>query len=137
MLEQGYELKRIAGTSAGAVVGSIAAAGLTAEKLKEVALSLNYMKFLDPTPLERIPLAGPGLAAISGGGLFRGDYAHEWFRKTLADLGIHTFADLKLDDPALPPNKRYKLVVTASDLTLGRLSYLPWDLRRGLRPQPG
>jgi len=127
LLERGYELRRIAGTSAGAVVGSIAAAGLTSDKLKEVALSLNYAKFLDPRPIERIPVAGPGLAALTGGGLFRGDYAHEWFRKTLAELGIHTFADLKLDDPALPENRRYKLVVTAADLTLGRLVYLPWD----------
>lgn len=136
LTEAGYTVNRVSGTSAGAVVGSIVAAGLTGERLKQVALSLDYRKFVDPTPLERIPLAGPGLALLQGTGLFKGDYAHDWVRSQLADLGIHTFADLRIDDDQLPPERRYKLVVTASDITLGQLVRLPWDYRSvyGLDP---
>jgi NTE family protein len=127
LTEAGYELNRIAGTSAGAVVGSVAAAGLTGERLKQVALSLDYKKFQDASTIDRIPLIGPAGALIDGEGLYKGDYAHEWIRTQLAKLNIHTFGDLKIDDPDLPAERRYKLVVTASDATLGQLVHLPWD----------
>ena len=57
-------------------------------------------------------------------------------RSQLAELGVHTFGDLKIDDESLPPERRYKLVVTASDVTLGQLVRLPWDYRSvyGLDP---
>jgi NTE family protein len=36
---------------------------------------------------------------------------------------------------ALPPGRRSRLVVTATDLTTGELLYLPWDYPRlGLEP---
>jgi NTE family protein len=134
--DAGYELNRVSGTSAGAVVGSLAAAGLTGTDLRRVALSLDYGKFKDPVPIERIPLAGKGLALLQGNGIYHGDYAHEWVRDALAALDVHTFADLKIDDDSLPPERRYKLVVTVSDLTLGQLVRLPWDYRSvyGLDP---
>ena len=132
----GYRLNRISGTSAGAVVGALAAAGLTGDHLKEAALSLDYAKFRDPAPLDRIPLAGEGLALLEGSGIYQGDYAREWVRSKLAELGVHTFGDLKIDDDRLPPERRYKLVVTASDVTRGQLVRLPWDYRSvyGLDP---
>ncbi|HEY5248057.1 MAG TPA: patatin-like phospholipase family protein, partial [Dermatophilaceae bacterium] len=136
LTEAGYTLNRISGTSAGAIVGSLAAAGLTGERLRKVALSLDYSKFRDPGPLDRIPLAGKALALLQGSGLYQGDYAHEWIRSRLAEFGVHTFADLKMDDDSLPPERRYKLVVTVSDVTLGQLVRLPWDYRSvyGLDP---
>jgi NTE family protein len=136
LTEAGYQFNRVAGSSAGAIVGSMAAAGLTGDELRKVALSLNYGKFLDAAPIERIPVLGPGLALLEGTGLYKGDYAHQWLRSQLADLGVRTFGDLRVDDPALPAERRYKLVVTASDVTLGRLVRLPWDYRSvyGLDP---
>lgn len=129
LTDAGYRINRICGTSAGAVVGSIVAAGLTGQQLKDVALSLDYRKFLDGSSLERIPLAGPGLALLLGNGVYKGDYARDWVRSQLAALGIHTFGDLRIDAPNLPPERRYKLVVTAADATLGQLVRLPWDYR--------
>ncbi len=43
---------------------------------------------------------------------------------------------MRLDDDELPPEQRYRLVVTASDVTAGQLVRLPWDYRRvyGLDP---
>jgi NTE family protein len=129
LTEAGYRFNRVAGTSAGAIVGSMIAAGLTGEDLRNVALSLDYRKFIDAGALERIPVLGPGLALLEGSGLYKGDYARDWVRGRLADLGIHTFGDLRIDDDDLPAERRYKLVVTASDVTLGRLVRLPWDYR--------
>jgi NTE family protein len=127
LTDAGYRFNRISGTSAGAIVGSLAAAGLTGDRLKQSALSLKYPKFEDPAPLDGIPLAGKGLALLQGNGIYQGDYAHEWIRSQLAALDIHTFRDLKINDKSLPPERRYKFVVTASDLTLGQLVQLPWD----------
>lgn len=123
----GYRLNRISGTSAGAVVGSFAAAGLTGDRLKEAALSLDYTRFADPPLLDRIPLAGKALALLRGSGIYQGDDAHEWIRSQLAEAGIHTFGDLRIKEDSLPPERRYKLVVTVSDVTRGLLVRLPWD----------
>jgi NTE family protein len=136
LAEDGYTFNRVSGTSAGAVIGALVAAGLAGEKLRSTAMSLDYRKFRDPAPLEQIPVVGPALASLRGDGLFRGDYARNWLLTSLAELGVRTFADLRIDDPDLPPQRRYKLVVTVSDVTNGRLVRLPWDYREvyGLDP---
>ena len=141
LFDAGYQPQRVSGTSAGSIVGAIVAAAahsgaMTGSQVKELALQLDYRKFLDPGPVERVPLIGPSLALLRGSGIYRGDYAHEWVRRQLAGLGVSTFADLAIDDDALPPEQRYRLVVTASDVTRGQLVRLPWDYRRvyGLDP---
>jgi NTE family protein len=133
----GYTFHRVCGTSAGAVMGSLVAAGLPGHRVRKVALSLDYRKFRDAYPLERMPLLGPGLAMLGHDGLYKGDYARQWVADQLAALGVHTFADLRLPgETHLPPDQRYKLVVTVSDVTLGQLVRLPWDYREvyGLDP---
>jgi NTE family protein len=136
LMQAGYRLNRVAGTSAGAIVAALAASGLTGDELADVALNLNFRKFADAAPLERIPLLGQGLTLITGNGLYRGDYAHEWIRAQLADQGVRTFGDLRIDDEELPPERRYKLVVTVTDLTLGQLVRLPWEYRSGYGLDP-
>ena len=66
----------------------------------------------------------------------RGDYAHDWVRDQLKQLGVNTFGDLAIDDDDLPAERRYQLVVTVADVTTGQLVRLPWDYRRvyGLDP---
>jgi NTE family protein len=134
--DAGYRPWRVSGTSAGAIVGALVAAGLTGSALTEAAMRLDYQNFADKVPLNRLPLLGPGAALLGDDGLYRGDYAREWVAQELAQLGVHTFADLALDDPQLSPRRRYKLVVTCADVTLGRLIRLPWDYRAvyGLDP---
>lgn len=130
LTESGAKPQRVSGTSAGAVVGSLVASGLTGQELKNTALGMPYPDFLDPAPLERVPLLGPVQAVLRGSGIYKGDYAHEWIRKELAKRHVTTFRDLKLDGKDylwLPRERRYKLVVTVSDVTLGQLVRLPWD----------
>ncbi len=65
-------------------------------------------------------------------GVYDGDFLGTWLDPIMDDLGVHTFADLKItmaDDPgmSLPPSRRYRLVVHTSDITRGQLARLPWD----------
>ena len=141
LIDAGYRPYRIAGTSAGAVVGSIVAAAAAGEQfsgelVKDLALSINYRKFLDAGPIHGVPEVGSTWGLLDGDGIFRGDYAHEFITDQLDNLGVRTFGDLAVDDPELPEERRYRLVVTAADLTRGQLVRLPWDYRRvyGLDP---
>lgn len=135
--KRGYEFRRIAGTSAGAIVGALAAAGMSAVELHKVVGSLDFGSFQDAGPLKRIPIVGAGLSVLFENGIFEGDAVREWIKGELHNKGIETFADLKIKDPnsALAPNESYKLVVMATDITRGELIRLPWDYERyGLDP---
>ena len=63
--EEGYHFENVAGTSAGAIVASLVAAGYTASEMKAILDSLDYTRFKDPGTMERIPLIGPILSRIS------------------------------------------------------------------------
>ncbi|MFC0447016.1 patatin-like phospholipase family protein [Rhodococcus jostii] len=141
LIDAGYTFHRVSGTSAGAVVGAILAAAtasgepVTGEQLKKLT-RIDYKEFLDPGVLENIPIVGQSWALLRGTGLYRGDRVHQWIKDTLAALGISTFGDLQIDDDTLPLNRRYRLVVTVTDVTTGQLVRLPWDFERvyGLDP---
>jgi NTE family protein len=141
LMEAGYTAQRVSGTSAGSIVGAIVAAAsgarqLSADEVKELALQLDYRRFTDAGPLERIPVVGPSLALLRGSGIYKGDYARDWVHSQLKNLGVSTFGDLAIHNDALPPEQRYRLVVTVADATTGQLVRLPWDYRRvyGLDP---
>jgi NTE family protein len=137
LAEAGYRFPRIAGTSAGAVVGAyvvaLQRAGEPLSRLEDIARSLNYAKMRDRGVVGRA--AGPlarvvdGLSLAFDGGVFEGDYLRSWVAGSLADLGVRTFGDLKVvdDDSSLPPERRYSLVVLASDVSRKRLVRWPWD----------
>ncbi len=137
----GYVFPRVAGTSAGAVVGAFVVAlqraGEPLERLEDIARTLDYRRLRDRGALGRI--AGPlarvvdGLSLAFDGGVFEGDYLRAWMKGALGDLGVRTFGDLRLREDAIeasggpPPERRYALVVTASDVSRKRLVRLPWD----------
>ena len=137
LAEAGYRFPRVAGTSAGAVVGAYVVAlqhaGESLSRLEDIARSLNYAKMRDRGVLGRA--AGPlarvvdGLSLAFDGGVFEGDYLRAWVAGSLADLGVRTFGDLRVldDDSSLPPEQRYSLVVMASDVSRKRLVRWPWD----------
>ena len=141
LLEAGYRPNRVAGTSAGSIVGSLLAAAAKTntfgpQQIRDLVLSLDYKKFLDRGPIERVPLLGPAWAILQGNGVYKGDYVHDFIAAQLRTLGVQTFGDLRLDDDQLPPERRYRLVVTATDVIRGQLVRLPWDYRAvyGLDP---
>lgn len=130
LLEAGYGFERVAGTSAGAIAGALLAAGIGREALVEAMDRLRYDRVPD-RGLLNIPILSEGLSLLHSAGAYEGDYIHDFVRDELARLGVETFGDLRRtdgdDDANLPPERHYKLVVTATDVTRGRLLRLPWD----------
>ncbi len=138
LMGAGYTFPRVAGTSAGAIVGAFVAAGATPGRLEQLMTELDYRKVPDRSGL-KVPLLSEGLSLFLDGGAYEGDYIHEWLRTELHALGIDTFGQLRRADPDddvnLPIDRRYKLVVMATDITRGRLLRLPWDYAQfGLNP---
>jgi NTE family protein len=120
---------RIAGTSAGAIAGSLVAAGTPIAELEQIMRGLDFRRFRDAGKLGRLRTA-KALSLVRTLGLYRGDYLHRWIGDELANRGVRTFGDLRIGDDAasaLPPERSYKLVVIVSDISCGRMLRLPWD----------
>lgn len=127
--EHGYEVQRVAGTSAGAIVGALVAAGLNRDERRDLMLSVDYSRFQDRSLVDRLP-GGRVLSLLFQLGMYEGDYLRSWLSEILSARGITTFADLRpADDEAASPGSAYpsRLVVMASDITHGRLRCLPTD----------
>lgn len=138
MVEANYSIQRVAGASAGAIVGSLVASGCSPEKMRALMQSVEYEKFQDETWLSHFGTAGKLASAVFLNGMHKGDYFEAWIEAQLLECGVKTFGDLKLADPEfqrLPQNMAYKLVVVVGDLSKGELVYLPWDYHKyGLDP---
>jgi NTE family protein len=126
--EAGYTFQRVAGTSAGSIVGCLVAAGMKAPQMKKVMEGLEYHKFRDPTTLSRVPLVGRAMSLSFKQGIYQGAYVESFVAEQLRGLGVTTWGDLRRDDPesSLPPERRYSLVVHVSDVTKSALLRLPW-----------
>lgn len=126
----GYTFPRVAGTSSGAIVSCLIAAlqksGEPLSRLDDIAATINYGKFQDPSWLGRLPLVGGALSLLTADGLYEGDYLEKFIAGALKDLGVETFGDLRTGDSL--PAHAWSLVVTASDLSRRRLVRIPWDL---------
>lgn len=130
--ERGYRFHRVAGTSAGAIVGSLVAAGVSVHRLREIMEQLDYRRFRDGTWLTRLGLAGQLATLLHKSGIYRGDELRDWLREVLDEVAVRTFADLRLDDPgaAVAPGEGHRLVVMTSDISQGCLRRLPWEYDR-------
>ena len=114
LMREGYTFPRVAGTSAGSIVAAFLAAGATADRLEEIMGRLEYPRVPDRGGL---PALSESLGLARHSGAHPGNYIHGFVRDELERLGVSTFGDLKQDS----------LVVTATDITRGRLLRLPWD----------
>ncbi|AOP52467.1 MULTISPECIES: patatin-like phospholipase family protein [Brevibacterium] len=134
-----YSFNRIAGTSAGAIVGALTAAGFPPERLIETILGKDFTDFEDLSPAFRL---APWLGKIQGlvfhKGMYLGSALYDFLDELLAAQGIRTWGDLRLHDAnsALPPERQYRLVVIVSDVSRGRMLRLPWDYREALGVDP-
>ncbi len=118
--EKNYRLERVGGTSAGAILASLLAAGYHVGEIKELFFSLDLKTFLDPPFYARKYSPLKLLSIYWNKGLYKGDRFERWIELRLREKGVVTFNDLR---------KGY-LKVVASDLTKGRLVVLPDDLER-------
>jgi len=126
---RGYTWVNVAGTSAGAIIASLVAAGYSATEIRDLINDLDFSMLKDRDWLNRIPYLGPALSLWFKNGLYAGNYLEKWVRKKLAAKGINTFKDLVLKDYEDNPTFRYKLVIIATDVTRRKLLKLPYDIK--------
>jgi NTE family protein len=146
LADAGYDVVRVAGTSAGAVVAAVVAAlGRAGEPLTRLA---EVVATLDPSRVRRRGALGRALgplgvvadlvSLLDDGGVADGRYLRTWLGGVLADLGVEVFADLALTGEAaqgVPAGRRWSLLVTATDVSRRRAVRLPEDYPRyGLDP---
>ena len=132
LTQAGYRVHRVAGTSAGAIVGALIAAGMTPIDLQRVMREIEYPRFEDEGFVDHFGLPGKALSLMFEKGIYEGNFLRNWLDGILTNLGARTFGDLRIEDPgsSLPPERAYKLVVMVSDVTRGELVRLPWDYPR-------
>ena len=129
--ERGYTFKRIAGTSAGSIVGALVAADVPATEMQQIMRDLDYHRFQDAGPAERL-MVGKLVSLPFRSGVYRGDYLRAWLGELLEQRGKATFASMAYQDAerSLPEEQAYRLVVMTSDLSAGVLRRLPWEYDR-------
>ncbi|MFC1995171.1 patatin-like phospholipase family protein [Chloroflexota bacterium] len=134
--ERGYRWINVAGTSAGAIVAALLAAGYSAFELKAIMQELDYRRFKDTTLLDKVPIAGPLGSLIFEKGIYEGNFLENWIRDLLRQKGIETFGDLIVEEFKSDERYRFKLRVIASDITRGRMLVLPQDIADfAIRPE--
>ncbi len=123
---QGYRFENLAGTSAGAIVASLLAAGYTGAELKEEIEKLNYNDFKDENWLDKLSVFGKALSVIYSYGIFKGEFFEHWLEGLLRKKGKTTFGGLRTryEDEKY----RYKFQAIASDITERKMLVLPRDL---------
>lgn len=123
--ERGLQLKRVAGTSAGAIIAAFIAAGYKSTEMKNIMEEMDIKKLLDSNALISLPFI-KWFRIYYRLGLYKGAALENWIEQKLKARGIYTFADL--------PEKSLRVI--ASDLSNGRLLVLPDDLEKyGIAPQ--
>src|SRR5690625_3178734 len=125
--EKDLQITRVAGSSAGAIVAGLIAAGYNVHEMKEITENLNLKELLDSDKLEKLFPFLKWISLYRSFGLYKGHAFENWLYQLLAKKGIYTFGDLEEDS----------LKLTVADLTLGRLVIIPDDLKKiyGILPE--
>ena len=117
LMRAGYTFPRVAGTSAGAIVAALLAAGIGERDLVASMARLDYDRVPD-RGLPKIPILSEGISLLHSAGAYEGDYIHGFVRDELERLGVRTFGDLRRRDPGddatLGPERGYGMVVMAT-----------------------
>lgn len=121
----GYEFTCTAGSSAGAIVAALIAAGYGAEELHKEMMSIDYMKFKQEDRLDRLCGIGKIFSILINYGIYNADYFEQWMSSMLKKKGVETFGDL----PDRGENALYRLQVTVTDLFEKRVLVFPKDLK--------
>ncbi len=134
--EKGYRWSHLAGTSAGAIVAALVAAGYTAAELKQVMSDLDYNRLKDKGAVDQIPLIGKLASVIVEKGIYEGNFFEDWIRELLSKKNVKTFGDLIVPEYSKDEQYRFKLRVIASDVSLGQMLILPQGIADyGIRPE--
>lgn len=120
MEQEGFRFADLAGSSAGAIVAALLAAGYHSRELRNEMNSLDYQKLKGRDFIDHFGTLGKLCSIIVHFGIYNLDYLEQWVEGLLEQKGIRTFGDLKKTGRTLK--------ITASDLTARHLLILPDDL---------
>lgn len=124
---QGFTFVKLAGSSAGAIVAALLAAGYSGKELKQEMESLDYSRLKGRDFLDYFGAFGKMCSILIHFGIYHTDYLEGWVEKLLDRKGIRTFHDVTKTGRTLK--------ITVSDLTAGHLLVLPDDLAElGIAP---
>lgn len=115
--EAGYRFADLAGSSAGAIVAALLAAGYSCSELTGEMSSLDYMKFRGKGIADRFGAVGKAVSILFTLGIYHTGYLEKWLQELLEKKGMSRFGDLKKTGRTLK--------VTASDLTARKLLIFP------------
>lgn len=121
------KLKRVAGTSAGAIIAALVTANYSTKEIHSIMTDLKLEQLLDPPRLsEHVPFL-KWIFLYRKMGIYKGDKLEAWMRRLLHERGIDTFGDIK----------KGHLKIIISDISLGKLVVIPDDLKRiyGINPE--
>lgn len=120
----GYVFSRIAGSSAGAIVAALVAAGYHGEELHELMKSVDYLKFKQEDFLDHFGTLGKLTSVFLDYGIYSSAYLEHWLNELLEKKHTCCFQDVKNEDGT------YRLQVTTVDVTSQELLVLPRDLKK-------
>lgn len=117
MENAGYRFVDVAGSSAGAVVAALLAAGYTCSELYEELLRLDYRKFKGRGFIDHFGVPGKAFSILLHLGIYDTNYLEKWMDELLLRKGMQCFGAIRC------AGRRLK--ITASDLTDERLLIFP------------
>lgn len=126
---RGYRWVNVAGSSAGAIIAALVAAGYSALEIKEQIWKLDFKDFKDADWIGRLPFFGHAFNLWFKHGLYMGNHLENLLRGLLATKGVFTFKDLVQKDYVQDHIRHYRLVVTATDVSRRKLLKLPYDFK--------
>lgn len=111
--ENNYKIKYIAGTSVGAIIGSLVAVGYDSYDLENIINQINEDVFL---------YKKKGNNIIKDKGLYSLDRLEILLEKLFLDKGKRVFGDIKVGN-------NYKIIMISTSLNFKRIFVLPHDLK--------
>lgn len=115
--EERLEIDNLAGTSVGALIAALIAAGYTSSELEEILLNYDFTKLKTNKANKTIPFIGKALALLKYKGLYSTDELERFIDELLNKKNVKTFNDLKCD-----------LKIVACDISYQKMIIFPDDL---------
>ncbi len=124
----GYRWQHVAGTSAGAIIAALVAAGYSAQELYAIMQEIDYSRFTTHPDYDLLHITELS-NLLTYGGLHDATYIETFVREKLQTKGVHTFGDLLMPGQVQQHDlfQRYRLTVIVSDITQGRIVRFPQD----------
>jgi len=129
--DRGYKIKNYAGTSAGAIVASLLAAGYTGKELKDIVTNINYLQLVYKNDIRKPKILSVPqniISLIKDKGVYSVDPIETYIEELLEKKGKTTFRDIS-------HKGKSPLQIIASDITKGDMLVLPEGIRNyGIEP---